>query len=192
MLVDFDYFFAQCEELRNPAFKDKPVVVGVYSGRTEESGVVSTANYVARERGVKSGIPLYLARKRLQGIEAVFLPIDLAFYAQISDRIMQVLRSYADSFEQTSIDEAYLESRKCQDDFRVEQIAILWFTTSRNKAHNIRRAVLQCLYPDYFLVGLIEDAGHFVTKPIWWWNEAAEPVCWVRPPGAFDAAGGRR
>jgi len=108
MLVDFDYFFAQCEELRNPAFKDKPVVVGVYSGRTEESGVVSTANYVAREYGVKSGIPLYLARKRLEGIEAVFLPIDMAFYAQISDKIMQVLRGYADSFEQTSIDEAYL------------------------------------------------------------------------------------
>ena len=31
-LADFDYFFAQCEELRNPAIKDKPVVVGVYSG----------------------------------------------------------------------------------------------------------------------------------------------------------------
>ena len=28
MLADFDYFFAQCEELRNPAIKDKPVVVG--------------------------------------------------------------------------------------------------------------------------------------------------------------------
>ena len=109
MLVDFDYFFAQCEELRNPAFKDKPVVVGVYSGRTEESGVVSTANYVAREYGVKSGIPIYLARKRLEGIEAVFLPIDIAFYAQTSDKIMQVLRGYADSFEQTSIDEAYLD-----------------------------------------------------------------------------------
>ena len=49
MLVDFDYFFAQCEELRNPTLKDKPVVVGVYSGRTEESGAVSTSNYIARK-----------------------------------------------------------------------------------------------------------------------------------------------
>jgi len=38
LLVDLDYFFAQCEELRNPSLKDKPVVVGVYSGRTEKSG----------------------------------------------------------------------------------------------------------------------------------------------------------
>jgi DNA polymerase IV (DinB-like DNA polymerase) len=109
MLVDFDYFFAQCEELRNPALKGKPVVVGVYSGRTEDSGAVSTANYVAREYGVKSGISLYLAKKRLEGTNAVFLPVDGEFYEQISNKIMQVLRDYADSFEQTSIDEAYLD-----------------------------------------------------------------------------------
>ena len=109
MLVDFDYFFAQCEELRNPALKDKPVVVGVYSGRTEDSGAVSTANYVAREYKVKSGIPLYLAEKRLEGTEAVFLPVDYDFYEQISDKVMQTLRGYADSFEQVGIDEAYLD-----------------------------------------------------------------------------------
>ncbi|MEJ2127103.1 MAG: DNA polymerase IV, partial [Candidatus Bathyarchaeota archaeon] len=61
MLVDLDYFFAQCEERRNPSIKDKPVVVCVYSGRTEDSGAVSTANYVARHYGVKSGIPISLA-----------------------------------------------------------------------------------------------------------------------------------
>ena len=109
MLVDLDYFFAQCEELRNPALKDKPVVVGVYSGRTEDSGAVSTANYIARKFGVKSGIPLYLAKKRLEGTEAVFLPVDDEFYEQISDKIMRALRGYADSFEQVGIDEAYLD-----------------------------------------------------------------------------------
>jgi DNA polymerase IV (DinB-like DNA polymerase) len=109
MLVDFDYFFAQCEELRNPALKDKPVVVGVYSGRTEDSGAVSTANYVARKHKVKSGIPLYLAKKRLEGAEAVFLPVDYSYYEKISNQIMQTLRSYADSFQQVGIDEAYLD-----------------------------------------------------------------------------------
>ena len=118
MLADFDYFFAQCEELRNPALKGKPVVVGVYSGRTEDSGAVSTANYVAREYGVKSGISLYLAKKRLEGTEAVFLPVDDEFYEQISSKMMQALRGYADSFEQTSIDEAYLDvTSKVQGSF---------------------------------------------------------------------------
>jgi DNA polymerase IV (DinB-like DNA polymerase) len=109
MLADFDYFFAQCEELRNPALKGKPVVVGVYSGRTEDSGAVSTANYVAREYGVKSGIPLYLAKKRLEGTDAVFLPVDDEFYEEISNKMMCALRGYGDGFEQTSIDEAYLD-----------------------------------------------------------------------------------
>jgi len=118
MLVDLDYFFAQCEELRNPTLKDKPVVVGVYSGRTEDSGAVSTANYLARKYGVKSGIPLFLAKKKLENTEAVFLPVDHEFYQQISDKIMQALRGYADYFEQVGIDEAYLDvTQKVQGSF---------------------------------------------------------------------------
>jgi DNA polymerase IV (DinB-like DNA polymerase) len=118
MLADLDYFFAQCEELRNPALKSKPVVVGVYSGRTENSGAVSTANYVARKYGVKSGIPLFLAKKRLKDTEAVFLPVDYEFYQQISERIMHALRDYAGSFEQGGIDEAYLDvTQKVQGSF---------------------------------------------------------------------------
>jgi len=109
MLVDFDYFFAQCEELRNLTLKDKPVVIGVYSGRTEESGAVSTSNYVARRYDVKSGMPLFLAKRKLEGTDAVFLPVDYEYYEQISDRIMQILRGYATSFEQVSVDEAYLD-----------------------------------------------------------------------------------
>ena len=118
MLADLDYFFAQCEELRNPALKQKPVVIGMYSGRTEDSGAVSTANYVARKYGVKSGIPLFLAKKKLERTEAVFLPVDYDYYEKVSNRIMQILRKFADSFEQVGIDEAYLEvTQRLQGEF---------------------------------------------------------------------------
>ena len=109
MLVDLDYFYAQCEELRHPELRDKPVVVGMYSGRTSDSGAVATSNYSARKNGVKSGLPLFLAIKRLEGKDAVFLPVDYDYYQGISDRIMSVLRGYADVFEQVSIDEAYMD-----------------------------------------------------------------------------------
>lgn len=109
MLVDLDYFFAQCEELRNPTLKGKAVVIGMYSGRTAESGAVSTANYEARKYGVKSGMPLFLAKRKLEGVDAVFLPVDYEYYQQISDGLMQVFRGYADVFEQVGIDEAYLD-----------------------------------------------------------------------------------
>ena len=118
MLVDLDYFFAQCEERRNPSLKDKPVVVCVYSGRTEDSGAVSTANYIARKYGVKSGIPISLAKKKLKKKDAVFLPVDHEFYEEVSEKIMRILRSHADRFEQVGIDEAYLDvSQKVNGNF---------------------------------------------------------------------------
>ena len=112
MLVDLDYFFAQVEELRNPSLEGRPVVVGMYSGRTETSGAVSTSNYIARKFGVKSGIPLFLAQKRLENKDAVFLPVDYDYYQQVSDKIMAVLRGYGDALEHAGIDEAYLDVTK--------------------------------------------------------------------------------
>lgn len=115
MLVDLDYFYAQCEELRNPSLRDKPVVVCVYSGRTEESGAVSTANYVARKYCVKSGMPIYLAKKKLENVDAAFLPVDDRLYADTSNKVMRILRDFADEFEQVGIDEAYLDVTKRTD-----------------------------------------------------------------------------
>ena len=42
--VDFDYFYAQCEEVRNHDLKAKPVVVCMFSDRGNDSGAVATAN----------------------------------------------------------------------------------------------------------------------------------------------------
>ncbi|MEM2050951.1 MAG: DNA polymerase IV [Thermoproteota archaeon] len=118
MLVDLDYFFAQCEEARNPSLKNKPLVVCVYSGRSGESGVVSTANYEARRHGVKSGIPISLAKKRLANVDAVFLPVDHEYYNRVSEEVMSILRRHADVFEQAGVDEAYLDvSGRVEGDF---------------------------------------------------------------------------
>jgi DNA polymerase IV (archaeal DinB-like DNA polymerase) len=115
--LDLDYFFAQIEEVENPALKLLPVVVCVYSGRTEESGVVSTANYRARELGVKSGIPIYLAKHRLKDAAAAFVPMNQPKYQAYSERIMGSLRSEFE-VEQTGIDEAFFDlTRRSQGDY---------------------------------------------------------------------------
>ncbi len=120
MLADFDYFFAQCEELRNPTLKEKPIVVGVYSGRTEESGAVSTSNYIARKYGVKSGMPLFLAKRKLEGTDAIFLHVDHEYYEQLSDRVMQIFHNYVSNMEQVTIDEAYLDvTEQVQGSFEI-------------------------------------------------------------------------
>lgn len=111
--VDFDYFFAQCEELRHPDLKTKPVAVCVFSDRGGDSGAIATANYLARKYGVKSGMPIRFAKKRLESVkDAVFLPTDFDYYSEISQKAMYVIKEFADIFEYVGRDEAYLDVTK--------------------------------------------------------------------------------
>ena len=108
--IDFDYFFAQCEEMRRPDLKTRPVAVCVYSDRGGDSGAIATANYLARKYGVNSGMPIKFAKKKLIDVpEAVFLPTDFEYYGEISENAMNVIRSHADIFEYVGRDEAYLD-----------------------------------------------------------------------------------
>ncbi|MCY3975708.1 MAG: DNA polymerase IV [Thaumarchaeota archaeon] len=116
MHIDLDYFFAQCEELRNPTIKTKPVVVCVFSNRGNNSGVVATSNYIARRYQVKSGIPIIIAKKKLTGTNAVFLKSDYHHYSRISVKIMNIIKKYADMFEYVGKDEAYLDISKTSNE----------------------------------------------------------------------------
>jgi DNA polymerase IV (DinB-like DNA polymerase) len=116
--VDLDYFYAQCEEVLNPSIKDKPVVVCMFSGRGSEGGAVATCNYIARKYGVKSGMAIARAKKLLEGKEAYFLPARLELYEEISQRVMNIVKEYADQLEIISVDEAFLDvTQKSGGDF---------------------------------------------------------------------------
>jgi len=56
MHIDFDMFYAAVEIWDNPLLEGRPVAVG-------EKGIVSTANYIARKVGIRSGMPIFIARK---------------------------------------------------------------------------------------------------------------------------------
>ena len=107
--IDLDYFYAQVEEVGNPSLKGRPVMVCVFSGRTEGSGVVSTANYEAREFGVHSGMPIAQAKKRLEGHDPEVIRMDHEKYEVISNRIMEELGQMVDILEPTGIDEAFFD-----------------------------------------------------------------------------------
>lgn len=108
--IDFDYFFAQCEEIRTPDLKSKPVCVCVFSDRGGDSGAIATANYIARKFGVRSGIPIIFAKKRLEERkDAMFLPVDFEYYEEMSQKAMDIIKKSADIFEYVGKDEAYLD-----------------------------------------------------------------------------------
>jgi DNA polymerase IV (archaeal DinB-like DNA polymerase) len=110
--IDFDYFYAQCEEIRKPELRNIPSVVCVYSGREEDSGVVSTCNYEARKYGIKAAMPIRLAKSKLKNVEAIFLPTDMPYYHDISRNAMRIIQNYGELFEQVSVDECYVDFTK--------------------------------------------------------------------------------
>lgn len=110
--LDLDYFYAQVEEIEDRSLKNLPLVICVFSGRTETSGVVSTANYEAREMGVRSGIPITVAKKRLEGTGAKFIPMDRGKYETYSGRVMEIIKERVDTMEQTGIDETFFDITK--------------------------------------------------------------------------------
>ena len=110
--IDFDYFYAQCEEIRRPELRNIPSVVCVYSGREEDSGVVSTCNYEARKYGVKAAMPIKLAKSKLKDVYSIFLPTDMPYYHEMSTKAMRIIQNYGELFEQVSVDECYMDFTK--------------------------------------------------------------------------------
>ncbi|MBM6404331.1 DNA polymerase IV [Phycicoccus sp. CSK15P-2] len=83
--VDLDQFIAAVEVLRHPELAGREVVVGG-RGDTTERAVVSTASYEARERGVRSGMPLRVAARKAP--DALFLPVDGPHYLAASEQVV--------------------------------------------------------------------------------------------------------
>ncbi len=104
--VDMDAFYASVEERQRPELAGRPVIVG---GDPEGRGVVSAANYLARQFGVHSAMPSATARRNCP--QAVFLPPRLDSYAEVSRQIREILLQYTPLVEPLALDEAFLDVR---------------------------------------------------------------------------------
>ena len=100
--MDCDAFYASVEKRDNPELRDKPVIIG--GGRR---GVVSTACYIARIKGVRSAMPMFQALKLCP--EAVVVKGRMDVYAQVSKQVRQFMEDLTPSIEPLSLDEAFLD-----------------------------------------------------------------------------------
>jgi DNA polymerase IV (archaeal DinB-like DNA polymerase) len=108
--VDLNAFYVSVEVSDNPSLKGLPVVVGADPEGGKARGVVMTASYEARKLGLKSGMPISMAYRLAPN--AVYLePTKERWerYGEVSMQVMEILRGHADKFEQTGIDEGFLD-----------------------------------------------------------------------------------
>ena len=100
--MDCDAFYASVEKRDNPDLADKPVIIG--GGRR---GVVSTACYIARIRGVKSAMPMFKALEKCP--DAVVIRPRMKIYAEISHQIREMMNDITPLVEPLSLDEAFMD-----------------------------------------------------------------------------------
>ncbi|MEM9872167.1 MAG: DNA polymerase IV [Pseudomonadota bacterium] len=102
--MDCDAFYASVEKRDDPGLEGKPVIIG--GGRR---GVVSTACYVARIRGVRSAMPMFQALKLCP--DAVIIKPRMHVYAEVSRAIRTLMEELTPAIEPLSLDEAFLDLR---------------------------------------------------------------------------------
>jgi len=100
--MDCDAFYASVEKRDDPSLRDKPVIIG--GGRR---GVVSTACYIARIRGVKSAMPMFKALALCP--EAVVVKGRMDVYAAVSRQVRGLMDDLTPVVEPLSLDEAFLD-----------------------------------------------------------------------------------
>ena len=100
--MDCDAFYASVEKRDNPDLAEKPLIIG--GGRR---GVVSTACYIARIRGVRSAMPMFKALDLCP--EAVVVRPRMEVYAAVSRDIRAMMEELTPVVEPLSLDEAFMD-----------------------------------------------------------------------------------
>ena len=103
-LVDANNFYASCEKLFNPNLKDKPVVV-----LSNNDGCVVARSAEVKALGIAMGVPWFKIRDEARRHGIVAFSSNYALYADMSNRVVDILSSFSPSIEVYSIDESFLD-----------------------------------------------------------------------------------
>ncbi len=103
--VDMNCFYASVEMAEDPRLRGKPVIVG--GDEEARHGIVLTASYPAKRRGVKTAMTLNEARRVCP--EAIIVPPQYGLYISYSRRARQIYNQYTDLVEPFGLDEAWLD-----------------------------------------------------------------------------------
>lgn len=103
-LVDCNNFYASCEMLFDPTLKDKPVVV-----LSNNDGCVVARSAEVKALGIPMGVPWFKIQQEAKRYGIVAFSSNYALYADMSNRVVEILSSFTPNIEVYSIDESFLD-----------------------------------------------------------------------------------
>ena len=103
-LVDCNNFYASCEKLFDPKLAGKPVVV-----LSNNDGCVVARSAEVKALGIPMGVPWFKIQKEARQYGIVAFSSNYALYADMSNRVVEVLGQFTPNLEVYSIDESFLD-----------------------------------------------------------------------------------
>lgn len=103
-LVDCNNFYASCEKLFAPRLKNRPVVV-----LSNNDGCVVARSAEVKALGIPMGVPWFNIKDDARRHGIVAMSSNYALYADMSNRVVEVLSAFSPNIEVYSIDESFLE-----------------------------------------------------------------------------------
>ena len=102
-LIDCNSFYVSCERLFNPKISNKPVVV-----LSNNDGCVIARSTEAKMVGIKMGEPFFKCKDIIKKESVKVFSSNYTLYADMSNRVMNIIKENFQNVEIYSIDEAFL------------------------------------------------------------------------------------
>ncbi|ONH91784.1 hypothetical protein PRUPE_8G136700 [Prunus persica] len=104
--IDMDCFFVSVVIRKRSELKDRPVAV-CHSDSPKGTAEISSANYPARDYGVKAG--MFVRNAKALCPHLVIIPYDFEAYEEVADQFYDILHKHSNKVQAVSCDEAFLD-----------------------------------------------------------------------------------
>lgn len=102
-LIDCNNFYASCERVFDPHLKNKPIVV-----LSNNDGCIIARSNEAKNLGIKMGEPYFKCKNLIKHENVKVFSSNYTLYADMSNRVMNIVKEHFMNVEVYSIDEAFV------------------------------------------------------------------------------------
>lgn len=117
-LVDCNNFYVSCERVFKPSIKTQPVIV-----LSNNDGCVISRSEEAKKIGIPMGAQYFQYHSLFKKHNVNIFSSNYALYADMSERVMNILQTYTPDMEIYSIDEAFLQFKGYENYLDLEKTA---------------------------------------------------------------------